>query len=424
MEVWLVTCGEPLPVDGQGARLFRTGLLANRLADRGHRVTWWSSAFNHSLKQMREGSTHQLRRDGSLTLELLAGAPYEKNISIARIRNHRDVANDFARRANRYARRPDVVVASLPTLHLADTVTQFAAAMGVPSVVDIRDLWPDVMVEAAPARLRLPATVATAGMRHQAASALRRATAVVGISRPYLDWGLHLARRAPHPSRDRVIPIGYEEQPPPTAALAVAERFWDDRGVGADDGWFTLSFAGTLGAQSELEPAITAVGKLRRRGHRIRLVVCGTGERQATYERLAGQYPPDAVHLAGWVDAPALWVLLRRSHAGLVPYRESENYVKGQPNKPIEALSAGLPILTSLDRGVVADLVRTERCGVSYGFGPGAPKALTKALEQALDDPEGWKVMARNAERVFADNFTATAMAANYEDLLLELVAR
>ena len=39
MRVWLVTIGEPLPIDGTNERLCRTGILANMLVKRGHKVS-------------------------------------------------------------------------------------------------------------------------------------------------------------------------------------------------------------------------------------------------------------------------------------------------------------------------------------------------------------------------------------------------
>jgi hypothetical protein len=53
MRVWLITVGEPLPLDGPGERMLRTGILAAFLAARGHEVVWWSSSFDHVRKRQR-----------------------------------------------------------------------------------------------------------------------------------------------------------------------------------------------------------------------------------------------------------------------------------------------------------------------------------------------------------------------------------
>ena len=98
MKVWIVTIGEPLPVDGPKARLYRSGMLFGELARDGHNVTWWTSRFNHHIK------VHRKMRPGSLDLhpgqriELLDGCAYLKNVSALRMLNHWQVAADFARR--------------------------------------------------------------------------------------------------------------------------------------------------------------------------------------------------------------------------------------------------------------------------------------------------------------------------------------
>ncbi|GAI08595.1 unnamed protein product, partial [marine sediment metagenome] len=50
MRIWLITIGEPLPSDNNNDRLYRTGILAKLLIQRGHEVVWWTSTFDHVRK--------------------------------------------------------------------------------------------------------------------------------------------------------------------------------------------------------------------------------------------------------------------------------------------------------------------------------------------------------------------------------------
>jgi hypothetical protein len=51
MRVWLITVGgEPLPIDGTNERLRRTGILANTIIKRKHKIIWWTSTFDHVIK--------------------------------------------------------------------------------------------------------------------------------------------------------------------------------------------------------------------------------------------------------------------------------------------------------------------------------------------------------------------------------------
>ena len=53
MRIWLVIAYEPLPKVHGNVRLLRYGMLANNLSAQGHRVTWWTSNFDHVRKRHR-----------------------------------------------------------------------------------------------------------------------------------------------------------------------------------------------------------------------------------------------------------------------------------------------------------------------------------------------------------------------------------
>ena len=53
MKVWIVSTGEPLPIDGENVRLRRMGSLAEYLVKRGNEVVWFSSSFEHYKKHQR-----------------------------------------------------------------------------------------------------------------------------------------------------------------------------------------------------------------------------------------------------------------------------------------------------------------------------------------------------------------------------------
>ena len=53
MNIWIFQTGEPLHSDNNNPRPMRAMNLANKLIDRGHKVTLWSSAFFHQSKTHR-----------------------------------------------------------------------------------------------------------------------------------------------------------------------------------------------------------------------------------------------------------------------------------------------------------------------------------------------------------------------------------
>ena len=138
MLVWLVTIGEPLPVqEGAKDRPHRTGLFARLLAERGHDVVWWTSTYDHFRKKQLFADDHVLSVNSRLEIRLLHGCGYRSNVSLARFRDHRQVADRFAAAARAESRRPDIIVAALPTIELCLESTRYGKQFGVPVIAEV-----------------------------------------------------------------------------------------------------------------------------------------------------------------------------------------------------------------------------------------------------------------------------------------------
>ena len=72
----------------------------------------------------------------------------------------------------------------------------------------------------------------------------------------------------------------------------------------------------------------------------------------------------DNVVRPGWIDSDRMSWLLRRTTVGLAPYRSQPDFEANYPNKIVEYLAWGLPVVTTLHRGVTADLLTTHGCGI------------------------------------------------------------
>ena len=410
MLIWLVTIGEPLPTDGPGDRLLRTGILAEHLVRHGHDVVWWTSAFDHVRKQHRCGGDNRISVSDRYRIWLLHANGYSSNVSLARIVNHHKVARSFRRLAPREP-RPDVIVCSWPTVELCVESVRLGRAWGVPVVLDIRDLWPDSIADLVPRGLRPAARLAMQSAYRQARYAASRATAIAGITSEYVDWGLTYAGRS-RTGLDRHFPLGYVDNCPSASDIHDAERFWAGHGITKTNDEFIACWFGMLGRNSEIATVIGAARKLADLGKPVRFVLCGTGPDLERCRRLARNCPN--VLLPGWVNVAQIWTLLRFSSVGLAPYVSNNNYIRNVPNKPVEYLSAGLPIVSSL-QGVLAKLLAAHDCGVTYRNG--RADGLAQALVDLQDLPR-LRQMSANAAALYQSQFVAENVYAEMQAYL------
>lgn len=416
MRVWLVTTGEPLPTDGADMRLLRAGILSNMLALRGHEVVWWTSTFDHRRKRHRADTDARVILDTGVDIRMLHGCGYRRNVSLRRILDHVMVARRFTRSVGEEP-KPDIILCSLPTLELSVAVTRYANAAGIPVVIDVRDLWPDLFEEVAPFWMRRALRPLLFPMRRQARLACRGATAITGNAPDMVTWGLKMAGRAAGPF-DRYFPFGYSTKPLSREQRERALAFWATHGIGPQSDKFTACYFGVIGHQFELETVIEAAGILERAGRQSRVVLCGAGERFEYIKALAKDLK--SVYLPGWVGESEIKSLMEMSQVGLAPYHSYVGFTASIPNKAIEYLSIGLPIVSTL-QGHLRAFLEAYDCGITCSNGNAA--GLAQTLATLADNHACLKRMSDNAKKVFVERFDAEFVYGDMTDYLLEVIA-
>jgi glycosyltransferase involved in cell wall biosynthesis len=413
MRIWLITIGEPLPTDGPDERLLRTGILAGMLTDKGHEVLWWTSAFDHVHKTHRAKHNARIQLSHNYVLLMLHSKGYQRNISLTRLMDHRQHAKQFGLLAPNEA-APAVILCSMPTIELSCAAVQYATIRNIPIALDIRDLWPEIFVHHAPIFTRWLARL----LLHPLFQALRwacsKATAITGITPPIVTWGLHYAGRT-RSDLDRDFPFGYVERKPTEAEIERARSYWNRFDIGTQENEFIVCFFGSLGHQFDIDTVIEAARQLASGRRLIRFVICGTGDRFEHYHTMAMDMNVSNVVFPGWVGSNEIWVLMRLAKIGIAPYNNSKDFCWSLPNKTIEYLSAGLPILSSLT-GELQTLLTSHDCGVTYE--ERNAKSLVSELISLYDDRKRLSFMASNSLRLYRNQFTADKV---YNDMCIYL---
>jgi glycosyltransferase involved in cell wall biosynthesis len=395
MKIWLTHVAELLPIDRDG-RLFRYGILSDMLCAQGHCVTRWSPTFNHFSKRQRclNDKTIEVKKD--YRIELLYAPGYNRNISLARIRFHYQIARAIERRMNQEP-PPDIILSGIPTPEMCLVALRYAHKHGIPLVMDVRDLWPDIYLTLVPKAFHCLARLALLPKSRTNRHIFGGAAAIFGVSETYLNWGLGFAGRD-RCQADGVFPLGYPE-PSYSEKIIVQEK---ERLIefGVDENKAICCYFGQFEASCDLFTVIDAARILEKDGYKdVQFVLCGAGTKlQAVRERSSGLRN---VILPGWVSAPTIHALMQMSKIGLAAY--AEGAPQSLPNKPIEYLAGGLVVVSSLT-GELENILSGECCGITYQAGD--VHALVDVIRFLVEHPGETSRMRRKARAVFEDRFS------------------
>lgn len=395
MRIWIVNHYAPPPGSiGGPTRHFG---LSRALRDRGHDVTIIASVFDHYSR-----TDHRPRADRGWIADDIDGISYvwvstPPYHSMAKRAAGMVVFGLAAARAGTAleASDPDVVIGSSPHLLAAVAAKRIAARRKAPFIMEVRDLWPETLVELGEISARHPAVV---GLRRIERHLYRTADEVVTVlpgATPYL-----LSHGVPA-SRLHVIPNG----------VSISDRVGDRHGS-STGATFTAVYAGTMGLANGLDLAIDAARILEERGRtdiRIRLV--GAGPER---DRLAGR----AVSLPNItveppVPAEEVPAILREADAGLLVLRDSPLFRWGiSPTKLFDYMAASIPVITSVraPSDIVSDI------GAGMRAEPGDSVSLATTLERMTDlSADDRRAMGARGRVYVENNHSFEALAARLE---------
>ena len=152
MRLWIVSVGEPLPVDGDNVRLRRMGNLAMYASSNNVDVEWFSVSFDHYGKKQRCETNKDYQINDNFTMHLVYTNGYKRNVSLARIIHHKNAGKSIKKRMEQL-NKPDIIFASMEPLEVSNAAVKYAEENNVPCIVDVRDLWPEIYYDVIPKQL-------------------------------------------------------------------------------------------------------------------------------------------------------------------------------------------------------------------------------------------------------------------------------
>ncbi len=378
--VWIVNHYAAGPNVPAGTRHYS---LARQLQARGHSVTIFAAGFAHGGHHERVSWGRSLVRRQSVEgvpFVWLRTIPYQGNTG-RRVLNMLSFTLLFVV-AQWGEASPDMVIGS--TVHpFAAFGAWLAARMrGVPFVFEIRDLWPQTLVDLGAMRV---GSLPERGLRWLEAFLVCRATAVItllpGISDYLRGQGLPDDRVVYLPNGadlEHFAPGGVRPELTPASAdvLKAVDRL---RG----EGRFVIGYVGALGRVNRAELLLEAAGVAEERAPgRIGLVVVGDGPERPVVE--AAAYGRPGVAILASISKAQVPRVLRSLDAAVVHTTWTPVYRYGVSfNKLFEYMAAERPVVFACE--CAYDPVEASGAGVTIA--PDDPKALASAFLRLAEMP-------------------------------------
>ncbi|MCB9011624.1 MAG: glycosyltransferase family 4 protein [Actinobacteria bacterium] len=374
------------------------------LAAAGHDVSVVTSYVQHKTRSVPERyAGHKVVREAEDGLDMwrVYSTPgYGRDLR-SRVSNYTSFAW-WAGVAMARIGRPDVVVASSPSLPAAAVAAAFAAVRRVPFVLEVRDLWPDSAIAMGLVNDR--ATIAVA--RRLERFCYRRATRIVALTEGIRDGMIELGVPA---GKITLITNGVDLDPTGAVPAPVAAPVADNAIV--------AMYVGAHGTYSSLDTVLQAADLLRDRPD-IQVLLVGDGDQKARLQELAASLDLPNVRFVDAVPKREVPGWLARADIALLPYQDRELFAGALPNKVFDYLAASRPILAAAPEGELTRLVRSADCGVCVP--PERPEAMAAAIRELADRADrdalgarGHQVALRDYDRrTLAARFVATVESA------------
>ena len=390
-----------------GAGPARVGEMAGRWVAAGAEVTIITAMPNRP-----QGRIHPAYRGRLWAREDWQGARILRSWLYARpggglvttLLNNATFATTATLHALRRAGPLDVLIASSPPYFPLPAGLLLHWLWDVPLVLEVRDLWPEYLVDMGVLR----GSLARRAVLAADAALLRRAQHVVTVTEP-----LRTAIRSKGVAEERVslIPNGVDPgqyypctEPPPVPELA------------RRDGTLVVGYLGNFGAGQALGVVLEAARRIADAQSPVRFVLAGDGTEHARIREHAERIALPNLTILPAIPKEATRAFYANCDCCLVSLAPLPVFAGALPTKLFEIMACGRPVIASAAGEVAVVLTQS---GAGWSVQPGNPNALAEAITRLAGMTAAERAaMGAGGVGYVTERFHRGALAERYLDLL------
>lgn len=360
--------------------------MADIIVDSGYNLEVITSTFRHFNKKQRSISTSYLH-SLPYKVTLIREPGYKKNISLQRLYSHyifgKNVGN-YLRKRN----KPDVIILSVPSLHVGLVVSEYAKKNGVKLIVDIQDLWPEAFKMAI--NIPLISDLLFLPLKLQANKIYSRADKIMAVSDTYKKRGLEVNSKD---AQGLCLYIGSD--------LNLIEKCVRSENINKKNNNFYIAYIGTLGKSYDINLIIDAIHYASYQcSKNIIFKVMGDGELRNEFEMYAKKQNI-ACEFTGFMEYGQMMSELQACDIAVNPIIGTS--ASSIINKVSDYAMAGLPVINSQNSEEYQALITEYDCGINCKSGD--REEVTNAILYFINNPNALKKMSRNSLTLGLEKF-------------------
>jgi glycosyltransferase involved in cell wall biosynthesis len=297
--------------------------------------------------------------------------------------------------ASRRVREPDVIVSTSPQFFCGLAGAVIARLKKRPFVLEVRDLWPESIVELG--QLRRGVILRVLEMLEN--WLYRSASGIVVNTRAFIG---HITERGYPRDRIRLIYNGIDPEKfrPKPPSKALKSRF-------DLEGKISVAYLGTLGLAHGLETLIEVATRLRAEPEFVFLLI-GDGAERAKLEAMTRERELENVEFLGLQPREEMPEWIATMDILLVSLRDLAVFRTVIPSKIFEFLAQERPVIVAA-RGEIREMV--EKTESAWAIDPEDPEALIEAIREIASRPDEAKRRAAAGRRWVERDFVRDELA-------------
>lgn len=406
MNVWIVNHYAIPPSMGG---LVRHYYFSKYLQKKGHSVKIFTSSKIHNtdINMIRDKSLYREEMEDGVEYTFVRSRDYKGN-GMDRVINMMDLPFKTWKAMKRFYKRekPDVIYTSSPDLFVALFALLFGRKHKIPVVVEVRDLWPESIVEYNGMSRKNPIIQVLYQLEKWIYKRADQLIFTMEGGKDYIQdkgWNKMIDLNKINHVNNGVDLKEYIND--------IEKYQFQDKDLD-DPSMFKVVYVGSVRKANNIGLLVRVGKELRKRNNnRIKIIIYGDGTDKEILEKECKNQNLSNVVFKGKVDKKYVPYILSKSNLNILNYKQAATWkYGGSQNKQFEYLASGRPICSNVKMGY--SIIRNNHCGIEDNI---------RNAEKYASIIEGYSNMDEEEYKKECENATKAAEKYEYEHLTDEI---